>query len=224
MYAVIETAGKQYRVELGTQLEVDRMDVEPGQSVQLERVLLVADGDETEIGRPTVAGAVVAADVVRQDRGEKIVVFKYRPKARHRAKQGHRQDLTVLRIADISWGGRSAAADAEARRTTERQAAEEAAREADLRAASDKALAAKLAAEADSESGTDAGAAIGARQAGSADRDTTARRTTITTKGKPSTPSTVSSAKATPRTPAARTQAPAPEKGVRQPRTTKKDG
>ncbi len=220
MYAVIETAGKQYRVELGTQLEVDRMDVEPGQSVQLERVLLVADGDETEIGRPTVAGAVVAADVVRQDRGEKIVVFKYRPKARHRAKQGHRQDLTVLRIADISWGGRSAAADAEARRTTERQAAEEAAREADLRAASDKALAARLAAEADSESGTDAGAAIGAGQAGSADRDTTARRTTISTKGKPS---TTSRGKATPRTPAARTQAPAPEKGVRRPRTTKKD-
>ena len=109
MYAVIETGGKQYRVELGSEIEVDRMDVEPGQTIDIERVLLVADGDEAAIGQPVVDGARVSANVVRQSRGDKIVVFKYKPKARTRVKQGHRADLTVLRIADIAWAGRSAA-------------------------------------------------------------------------------------------------------------------
>ena len=109
MYAVIETGGKQYRVELGSEIEVDRMDVEPGQTIDLERVLLVADGDEAAIGQPVVDGARVSASVLRQSRGDKIVVFKYKPKARTRVKQGHRADLTVLRIADIAWAGRSAA-------------------------------------------------------------------------------------------------------------------
>ena len=101
MYAVIETGGKQYRVELGTEIEVDRLDVEPGQTIELDRVLLVADGDATAIGRPLVEGARRARACVRQDRGDKIVVFKYRPKARSRVKKGHRADLTVLRVADI---------------------------------------------------------------------------------------------------------------------------
>ena len=87
MYAVIESGGKQYRVELGTEFEVDRLDLEAGQSLDFERVLLVADADGASIGRPTVAGARVSADVVRQARGDKIVVFKYRPKARKRTKQ-----------------------------------------------------------------------------------------------------------------------------------------
>ncbi|MBA2255086.1 MAG: 50S ribosomal protein L21 [Chloroflexi bacterium] len=234
MYAVIETAGKQYRVELGTQLEVDRMDADPGQTVQLDRVLLIADGEELEIGRPLVAGAVVAADVVRLDRGEKIVVFKYGPKTRRRVKQGHRQDLTILRIADISWGGRSAAADAQATKDAERRAAAEADREAAKRAAADKDLAAKLAAEADSESGTDAGAATAATGTGAVDTArsgtrskgrakstaSTSKSTASTSKTSKSSPST----KATPRAPASRTQAPpAPEEGAKKRRTTKKD-
>src|SRR5438045_1886880 len=91
MYAVIETGGKQYRVEVGTELEVERLEVEPGQAITLERVLLVADGAYTSIGRPLVADAVVSAEVVRQDRGDKVIAFKYRPKARRRIKQGDRQ-------------------------------------------------------------------------------------------------------------------------------------
>ena len=71
MYAVIETGGKQYRVELGSEIAVDRLDVEPGQTIDLERVLLVADGDEAAVGRPLVEGAKVSANVVRQDRGVK---------------------------------------------------------------------------------------------------------------------------------------------------------
>ena len=144
MYAVIETGGKQYRVELGSEIEVERLDIEAGATIQLDRVLLVADGDETAIGRPLVDGAQVSASVVRQDRGEKIVVFKYKPKARRRVKKGHRQDLTVLRIADIALGDRSAAQEARAQAAeadAERQAAAE---EAARRAEADRALAARL--------------------------------------------------------------------------------
>ena len=112
MYAVIETGGKQYRVEVGTELEVELLEVAPGDSITLDRVLLVADGETSAIGRPIVPNASVAAEVVRQTRGEKLISFKYRPKARRRVKKGHRQELTVLRISDIVLDGHSAAADA----------------------------------------------------------------------------------------------------------------
>lgn len=146
MYAVIETGGKQYRVEVGTQLEVELLDVEPGQSLTLERVLLVVDQAETAVGTPVVDGAAVDAEVVGQTRGDKVIAFKYRPKARRRVKKGHRQDLTVLRITDIRFNGKSAAegvekpasSKAEARRKIEEAAARQ--------AAEDAALAAKLAA------------------------------------------------------------------------------
>jgi len=101
MYAVIETGGKQYRVEVGTELEVELLDGAAGDSIKLERILLVADGDTAAIGRPIVEGASVAAEVVRRDRGEKLISFKYRPKARRRVKKGHRQELTRLEVTEI---------------------------------------------------------------------------------------------------------------------------
>jgi large subunit ribosomal protein L21 len=144
MYAVIETGGKQYRVEVGTELEVELLEVTAGDAITLDRVLLVADGDNASIGRPLVENATVAAEVVRQTRGEKLINFKYGPKTRRRVKKGHRQELTVLRISDIVLGGRSAAADAakaaEAK-LTERQRLEDAARR---QAEADAELAAKL--------------------------------------------------------------------------------
>jgi large subunit ribosomal protein L21 len=146
MYAVIETGGKQYRVEVGTQLEVELIDAKAGDTVTIERVLLIADGDTAAIGHPVVADASVSAEVLRQERGEKVISFKYRPKARRRVKKGHRQELHVLRIADIVLNGKSAAAvvkKAESDAKTERQRLEEAARR---QAAEDAALAAKLAA------------------------------------------------------------------------------
>ena len=150
MYAVIETGGKQFRVELGTTLEVDRLDAEPGTMLTIDRVLLVADGDTAEIGRPTIANASVSAEVVRATRGKKLTVFKYRPKARSRVKKGHRSELTVLRITDIRLDGRSAAeAEAEtteARKTERERLAEAAARQAEADAALAKKLAAKTAA------------------------------------------------------------------------------
>jgi large subunit ribosomal protein L21 len=151
MYAVIETGGKQYRVEVGTELEVELLDVEPGKTVTIDRVLLVADGDESTIGRPLVADASVSAEVVSQTRGPKLISFKYRPKARSRVKKGHRQELTLLRIADITLGGKSAAKDAKKvddQAKAERLRLEEAAA---TQAAKDAELAAKLAVGAEAE-------------------------------------------------------------------------
>ena len=147
MYAVIETGGKQYRVEVGTELEVELLDANAGDAITLDRVLLVADGDEASIGTPLVAGASVSAQVVRQDRGPKLISFKYRPKARRRVKKGHRQDLLLLRITDVVLNGKSAAAaieKIESDAKTERQRLEEGAKR---QAAEDAKLAAKLAAQ-----------------------------------------------------------------------------
>jgi large subunit ribosomal protein L21 len=147
MYAVIETGGKQYRVEVGTELEIELLEAGPGEAIAFERVLLVADGAAASIGRPVVENATVSAEVIRRDRGEKTISFKYRPKARSRVKKGHRQELTVIRISDIVLDGKSAASDlakVEEQRRTERQKLEDAARK---QAEQDKALAAKLAAD-----------------------------------------------------------------------------
>jgi large subunit ribosomal protein L21 len=147
MYAVIETRGKQYRVEVGTALEVELLDGGAGDSIAFDRILLIADGDAASIGRPVVANASVSGEIIRRDRGEKVISFKYRPKARRRVKKGHRQELTVVRISDIVLDGKSAAkeyAEAEQQKQTERQRLQEAARK---QAALDAELAAKLAAD-----------------------------------------------------------------------------
>ena len=147
MYAVIETGGKQYRVEVGTELEIERLEAAPGETVAFERVLLVSDGETASIGRPVVENAAVSGEIIRWARGEKLISFKYRPKARRRVKKGHRQELTIVRISDIVLDGKSAAADVakvEEQRRTERQKLEETARK---QAEQDAALAAKLAAD-----------------------------------------------------------------------------
>jgi len=150
MYAVIESGGKQHRVELGSEIQVDRLDVQPGDSITLDRVLLVADGEDAAIGQPVVDGATVSAQVLGQDRGEKIIVFKYKPKARTRVKKGFRAELTTLRITDIAFDGKSAAKDAEKQQKAEakeaKAAEKAAAKAAEEQAAADKELAAKLAA------------------------------------------------------------------------------
>ena len=111
MYAIVETGGKQYRVRPGDTIAVERLSGEPGETLDLERVLLVrGDGaNETHVGAPGVDGAVVRAEVVEQARGEKIIVFRYKSKVRYRRKTGHRQSLTRLRITDILLGGVSTA-------------------------------------------------------------------------------------------------------------------
>ena len=105
MYAVIRTGGKQYRVSPGDILEVEKLAGEVGDSVVLEDVLLVAGEDGVEIGQPNVAGASVTARITGQHRGEKILVFRYRPKKRVRVRRGHRQYLTRLQVHKISGDG-----------------------------------------------------------------------------------------------------------------------
>lgn len=101
VYAVVKTGGKQYKVAVGHTIRVDRLAADEGATVELDEVLMLADGTETTVGTPTVAGAKVVARVVEQGRGPKIIVFKYKPKVRYRRKQGHRQLLTTLTISDI---------------------------------------------------------------------------------------------------------------------------
>jgi large subunit ribosomal protein L21 len=149
MYAVIETGGKQYRVEVGTELAVELLDAQPGEEITLDRVLLVADGDEAAIGRPVVENATVAATVLRQDRADKVIVFKYKPKARTRVKKGHRQEQTILRITDVRLGDKSAAATVAAGDEAKAAAASKAADEAAEQAAKDAAFAAAIADKAD---------------------------------------------------------------------------
>jgi large subunit ribosomal protein L21 len=144
MYAVIETGGKQYRVELGTELAVELLDVQPGQEINLDRVLLVVDGEVSSVGQPVVADAAVSARVLRHDRGEKTISFKYRPKARRRVKKGHRQELTVLQITDVRLGAKSAAAEAQEAETKAEEERSKVAKVAARQAAEDAALAEKL--------------------------------------------------------------------------------
>jgi large subunit ribosomal protein L21 len=100
-YAIIEDGGKQYKAVEGTTIDVDHYPSEEGEQMDLDRVLLINDGEAVTIGTPYIPGAKVAATVVSQIKGPKIVVFKYKPKIRYRVKRGHRQHYTRLRIDSI---------------------------------------------------------------------------------------------------------------------------
>jgi large subunit ribosomal protein L21 len=101
MFAVVETGGKQYKATPGGFIEVEKLPGEKGQQVVLDRVLLVADGEQVTVGQPIVAGATVVATVALQARRRKVLHFHYVPKKRQRVKTGHRQPFTRLRIVAI---------------------------------------------------------------------------------------------------------------------------
>ena len=101
-YAIVETGGKQYRVQVGDVLSVEKLDGETGSEITFDRVLLVGGEGEIKVGTPVVEGASVAATIADQYRGEKIVVFKYKPKKNYRRRTGHRQSLTRLQITGIN--------------------------------------------------------------------------------------------------------------------------
>ncbi len=107
MFAVIKSGGRQYKVSVGQRLEVNRLPVEVGQQVQFTEVLLISDASNTMIGTPLVDNAMVLATATEQGRGEKLIVFKYKPKKRYRHRRGHRQELTFLTIDDIVADGKS---------------------------------------------------------------------------------------------------------------------
>ena len=104
-YAIVESGGKQYRAVEGETIEVDRLPVNAGEKVGLERVLMLVDGEDVSIGTPTVSGIQVSTTVVDHFRGPKIIVFKYSPKKRIRVKSGHRQQYTRLMVDVIGISG-----------------------------------------------------------------------------------------------------------------------
>jgi len=108
-YAIVETGGKQYKVAPGQKVDVDRLAVAEGEAVELSRVLLIADGEDTIIGSPNINGAKVIATCLGEHKGDKIIVFKYKPKVRYRRKKGHRQLYATLEIKEIIKPGEEAA-------------------------------------------------------------------------------------------------------------------
>lgn len=100
MSAVIKTGGKQYRVEEGDEIKVEKLDKDEGETVEFDRVLLL-DNNDTKIGHPFVEDATVKGEVLEQGKGEKMIIFKYKAKERYKKKKGHRQPYTKVKIEDI---------------------------------------------------------------------------------------------------------------------------
>src|SRR5215211_3377409 len=105
MFAVIKTGGKQYRVAAKDVITIAKLDAQPGESVTFGEVLMFTNDNGTELGGPTVQGVTVAAEVVEQTRGPKVIAFKKRRRQNSKRKRGHRQDFTVVRITEILTGG-----------------------------------------------------------------------------------------------------------------------
>ena len=101
MYAVVATGGKQYRVQEGDTLRIEKISGDVGSDVAFDQVLMVSDGDDVKVGQPVIENAVVNGTIVEQGKGRKILVFKYKRRKRYRRKQGHRQLFTAVKIGTI---------------------------------------------------------------------------------------------------------------------------
>jgi large subunit ribosomal protein L21 len=104
MYAIIRTGGNQFRAEPGQTLRIPSLNVEPGETITFDEVLLGANDSDVKIGAPVLSGAAVTAEVVKHGRGPKIVVFKFKRRKNYRRKQGHRQGFTEVRVSEINLG------------------------------------------------------------------------------------------------------------------------
>lgn len=129
-YAILHSGGKQYVAREGETIEIDRLPLETGETVEFEEVLLSVDGSKVKIGKPFIKGAVVKGRVEAQIKGQKIVVFKYIPKERYRRKQGHRQRYTRVLIDEIKPGAVKRAATSESAEGKEKPAAKKSAAKA----------------------------------------------------------------------------------------------
>ena len=109
MFAVIKTGGKQYKGAANDTLKIEKLAGEPGEQIVFDSVLMVSEGESVSVGAPFVEGASVAAEVVEQTRGEKIIVFKKKRRQNYRRKKGHRQELTAVKITEILTGGKKPA-------------------------------------------------------------------------------------------------------------------
>lgn len=120
MYAVMTTGGKQYRVEAGNELVIERLTADAGASVTFDRVLLVGDGEAVTVGTPTVDGASVSGTVLGEELGPKLIIFKFKQKVKYRRSAGHRQHLMRVRIDEISTPGKTTRADKPATEKSEK--------------------------------------------------------------------------------------------------------
>ena len=102
MYAIIETGGKQYKVQNGDQIRVEKLDAEIGSTVVFDKVLAAGEGSDIKVGTPYLDGLTVEADVVESGKGDKVIIFKYKAKKDYRKKQGHRQPYTLLEITSVA--------------------------------------------------------------------------------------------------------------------------
>jgi len=143
MYALVKTGGKQYRVAKDDTILVERIAADEGAEVILNDIVMLADGDKVTIGTPKVEGAAVSATVMRQTRGPKIIIFRRKRRKNHRRTQGHRQDLTLLKINDIAEDAKKLTAAKKAATTTESAAKKPAAKKAAAKKPAPKAAAAK---------------------------------------------------------------------------------
>ena len=123
MYALVKTGGKQYRVSKDDTILVERIAADEGAEVILNDIVMLADGDKVTIGTPKVEGAAVSATVMRQTRGPKIIIFRRKRRKNHRRTQGHRQDLTLLKINDIAEDAKKLAPAKPAAKTAAKKAA-----------------------------------------------------------------------------------------------------
>ncbi len=104
MYAVIQTGGKQYRVAQGSTLRIEKIAADEGASVELDKVLMVADGDDVKVGTPYLDGGKVTATIKSHGRGKKVKIIKFKRRKHHLKRQGHRQDFTEIEVTGISAG------------------------------------------------------------------------------------------------------------------------
>ena len=123
MYALVKTGGKQYRVAKDDTILVERIAADEGAEVILNDIVMLADGDKVTIGTPKVEGAAISATVMRQTRGPKIIIFRRKRRKNHRRTQGHRQDLTLLKINDIAEDAKKLAPAKPAAKTAAKKAA-----------------------------------------------------------------------------------------------------
>jgi large subunit ribosomal protein L21 len=100
-YAIVEDGGKQYKAVIGESIDVDKYPLEVGEELDMDRVLLISDGENVKVGKPFIQGAKIQATVVAQVKGPKIIIFRYKPKERIRSKTGHRQKYTRVRVDAI---------------------------------------------------------------------------------------------------------------------------
>ncbi len=146
MYAVIETGGKQYRVQEGDVITIEKLNVTAGDDIAFDKVLLMSDGETVQVGSPVVEAAKVYGTVVENGKGEKVIIFKYKSKKDYRKKQGHRQPYTMVKIESLSADGKPAA-----KKVVEKPAVEVTTADAEVKAPAKKKTTTKKATEGTDE-------------------------------------------------------------------------